>query len=504
MVKKMTVKKIKKTPPKDQTISSLNRIFLFLFFLLLFSQAGISADPKPLLLSQKDVTQLVITQSLKAKETTLKYQQMMLTPLQKLALYDWTFSADTGYEWDHSEGPGHSSTLTNQTYKSNVRLKKSLLTGTILNFEYSRNSLYANDANISAPKTSQYTNDLLGFSIEQNLWKNAFGIQDRAELEAAELTYQANVITKTADLQDLVLESLRLYWNTYVAQENFSEALAARDRYQRFVSELRKKTSYGYSNSYELFQVQAELENRELQIKTSSLDYLKNTESLTQLLSLPPETKIQFPALENIPDVPPLNKKTLTDNRNIQSQSIKIKAAEAALTASRSQGHPILSLNGSYYGSGYDEKPSDAENRLLSGSNPKYFIGLKFIFQFGSDYTTQDIINKKVSLQLEQHRYQRLSEELKANLATAERKVQTTFFAATSIKKQSDLREKTLNQMQRSFNNGRVDINLLIDAMNKFFSSRAQYTRSVGDYFIALNEWAALNDELILNAEEKP
>lgn len=493
---------INKNYRKKSAIASLNIIFLLLFLLLL-GQAGIAAESKSLLLSQKDVTQLVMTQSHKAKETTLKYQQMMLTPLQKLALYDWTFSADTGYEWDHSEGPAHPATLTNQTYKSNIKLKKSLLTGTILNFEYSRNSLYANDSNISAPKTSQYTNDLLGFSIEQNLWKNAFGTQDRAELEAAELTYQANVITKTADLQDLVLESLRLYWNTYVAQENFSEALAARDRYQRFVNDLRKKTSYGYSNSYELFQVQAELENREHQIKTSSLDYLKNTESLTQLLNLPPETKIQFPALENIPDIPALNKKSLTDNRNIQSQSIKIKAAEAALTASRSQGKPILSLNGSYYGSGYDEKPANAENRLLSGANPKYFVGLKFIFQFGSDYSTQDIINKKVSLELEQHRYQRLSEELKNNIATAERKVQTTFFAVTSIKKQSDLREKTLNQMQRSFNNGRVDINLLIDAMNRFFSSRVQYTRSVGDYFIALNEWAALNDELILSTEEK-
>lgn len=480
------------------------RFFLLIILSLLLSQSGITAAPKTLILSQKDVTQLVMTQSHKAKETTLKYQQMMLTPLQKLALYDWTFSAESGYEWDHTEGPAHPSTLTNQTYKSNVRLKKSLLTGTILNFEYSRNSLYANDVNISAPKTSQYTNDLLGFSIEQNLWKNAFGKQDRAELEAAELTYQANVITKNAELQDLVLESLRLYWNTFVAQENFSEAMAARDRYQRFVNELRKKTSYGYSNSYELFQVQAELENREYQIKNSSLDYLKNTESLTQLLNLAPDTKIQFPALENIPDVPALNKKNLEDNRNIKSQSLKIKAAEETLTASRSQGNPILSLNGSYYGSGYDEKPSMAENRLLSGANPKYFIGLKFIFQFGSDFTTQDIINKKVSLELEQHRYQRLSEELKNNLANAERKVQTTFFAVTSIKKQSDLREKTVTQMQRSFNSGRVDINILIDAMNKFFSSRVQYTRAVGDYFIALNEWAALNDELILTAEEKP
>jgi len=455
-----------------------------------------------MVLSQKDVTQLVISQSHKAKETNLKYQQMRLAPFLKLATYDWTFAADTGYEMDHNEGPTHPATLTNQTYKSNIKLKKSLITGTTLSFDYSRNSLYGNDVNIAAPKVTQYTYDLLGLTIEQNLWKNAFGSQDRAELEAAELTYQANTITRASELQDLVLESLRLYWNTYVSQENFTEALAARDRYLRFVNDLRRKTSYGYSNSYELYQVQAELENREQQIKTTSLDYLKNTEMLTQLLNLPSETKIQFPSVDNIPDLPTITQKNLVDIRNLQSQTIKVKAAEATLSASQSQARPQLSLNGSLYGSGFNEKSSLAENRLMSGANPKYFIGLKFIFQFGSNLSTQDIINKKVSLELEQQRFQRLSEEFKNNLANAERKVQTTFFSVSSIKKQSELREKTLNEMQRNFNNGRVDINLLIDAMNKFFASRAQYTRSVGDYYIALNEWAALNDELIQNPEE--
>jgi hypothetical protein len=33
--------------------------------------------------------------------------------------------------------------------------------------------------------------------------------------------------------------------------------------------------------------------------------------------------------------------------------------------------------------------------------------------------------------------------------------------------------------------------------MNAFFDSEVQYVRAVGDYSIALNEWAALRDELI-------
>ncbi len=482
-------------------VQVVRKYFLLSSVFIFVTSSTLRATPSPLVLSQKEVTQLVIEKSYKAKETDLKFEQMRLAPFQKMSNYDWTVSAETGYEKDKNEGPTHPNTLTNQTYKTSIKVKKSLLTGTNLNFELSRNSVSGNDINIAAPKVTQNTYDLLGFSLEQNLWRDAFGIQDRADINAAELTYQSNTITRASELQDLVLESLRLYWNTYVAQENFNEAVAARDRYLRFVSELKRKTSYGYSNSYELFQVQAELESREQQIKTNSLDYIKNLESLIQLLNLPSDQKVQFAKVETVPDMPKLKRKDPAAIRNIHSQFIKVKAAEENLTSSKSLSHPILSLNSSYYQSGYNEKSAISESDLMSGGYPKFYVGLKFVFQFGSDVSTQDILNKKSALGLEQNRYQRLSEELKNQVDNAERKIQTSYYAVDSVKKQMDYREKALNQLQRSFNLGRVDINLLIDAMNKYFSAKVQYTRAVGDYFISLNEWAALNDELVVNVE---
>lgn len=477
------------------------KILKGIFFVIEIFQTHQVWASDPLVLTQKDVTQLVIEKSLKAKETDFKYEQMRLAPFQKLSLYDWTFSLDSGYEKDKNEGPSHPNTLTNQTYKSNFKIKKSLLTGTLLNFEYSRNSLYGNDINLTTPKVTQYTYDLMGFSIEQNLWRNSFGVQDRSDVKAAEFTYQANTLMRASELQDLVLESLRLYWNTYVAQENFNEAIAARDRYLRFVNELKRKTSYGYSNSYELFQVQAELESREQQIKSNSLEYIKNLENLIQLLSLPSERPIQFAKIDSVPNMPELKRKDFSTLRSIHSQFIKVKAAEETLTSSQSMSHPVLSLNSSFYQSGYGERSATAESDLLSGSYPKLYVGLKFVFQFGSDASTQDILNKKSALGQEQSRYQRMTEELGNQIKNAERKIQTSYYAVESVKKQMEFREKALNQLQKSFNLGRVDINLLIDAMNKFFSAKVQHTRAVGDYFITLNEWAALNDELVVNIE---
>lgn len=472
-------------------------------FCVLFLTGNSFAATPSLILTQKDVAQLIIEKSQKSQETNFKYLQMRLAPAQSLTPYDWSLSAENGYELDKTETLANPTAILNQRYKTSLALKKNFITGTNLGLEFSRNSLYTDSNSATNTSINQNTADLLGITLEQNLWRNSFGIADRSLIESTKFQYQANSIIRANELQDLVLESLRLYWNTYVAEENFNEATASRERYKKFVEAVRKKTSYGYSNPGELFQVQAELENREQLVKTASNDYLKNLESMTQSLQLPKDREIIFPKLTEIPDAPKLPSIDHKNLRALKSQELKIKAAESAMTTSQSNGHPVLSLVGNIYTSGLSDTASISQSHLISGSYPKYYVGIKFLTQFGSDFQTEDQINKKVTFDLEKIRYDRMFEETANSEKQAERKVQTTYYSVLSKKKQRELREKAMNELQRSFNQGRTDIGILIDAMNRFFDSEILYTRSVGDYFIALNEWAALRDELIPNQEDK-
>jgi outer membrane protein TolC len=476
------------------------------FFIIVFSFGFLTINLdllKAESLSQKDVAKYIIERSQKVKEINYKYLQMRLAPSLILSSYDWSLSGDLGQEWDKTESVTNPNSVLYQRYKSSLTLKKSLLTGTNLNFDYSRNSFYSDNNATTNTSIGQATGDLLGFSIEQNLWKNSFGQGDQSTVEASKLQFEANSMIRTNELQDLVLDALRLYWNTYVAEENFNEANAARERYKKFIDAVKKKTAYGYSNPGEIYQVQAEYENREQFVKISSSEYLKLRENLLQLLQLPVDQNISFPTMTAIPDAPKLTSKNLEDLRILKSQDLKIKSAEASLEASRSNQQPVLSLLGSVYTSGYSDTPSVAQSHLLSGSHPKYYVGIKFQYSFGSDYHTEDQINKKVGLDLEKTKRQRLNEELLNTHNQAERKVQTTYFAVLSSQKQKEYREKAMTALQRSFNQGRTDIGILIDAINRFFNSEIQYTRSIGDYFIALNEWAALRDELIPNQEDQ-
>jgi outer membrane protein TolC len=61
-----------------------------------------------------------------------------------------------------------------------------------------------------------------------------------------------------------------------------------------------------------------------------------------------------------------------------------------------------------------------------------------------------------------------------------------------------------VQEIQRSYQQGRVDISQLIDALNRFFAAEIQYTQAVGDYQMSLNEWAAFQDQLITPSDSLP
>jgi hypothetical protein len=265
--------------------------YLLRFFLvfLVFSFESVSSEK--LILSQKTMADLIIQKSYQAAETDLKYEQNKLAPFQIYSLYDWQWNLESGYEIDKTESLSLIGDYRFERYKTLASLSKNLITGTTLGFEVARTSQKKEGDSFSTTSlnaSSQYTLDSWGLGIEQSLWNNAFGVADKLKVRAAENLYKSQMITRSDELQNIVLDGLRLFWNAYVAQENLKESLNSRERYLKLVSSIQKKNSLGYTAPGELNQVLAESESREQNVKNSSQDYLSKMESLTHLTSFSP------------------------------------------------------------------------------------------------------------------------------------------------------------------------------------------------------------------------
>ncbi|MEN0058060.1 MAG: TolC family protein [Bdellovibrio sp.] len=474
-----------------------------IIFLIL--AAGVSAQAqtkKTVTLSQKSVAELVLKQGLTALEVNLQYQQYRLAPAQALSAYDWKVTAESGFEYDKSTSLLSSGTTyprnKYERYITSLQLAKPFTTGTILGLQLNRLSQDAEyDAFVTNPPTSRQTLDTFGLTLEQSLLGNFFGNADRATVNAADLTYQANSVARADQLEDVVLQAIRQFWNTYVAQESFKEAVNSRDRYQKLVDAVRRKTSLGYSNPGDLPQVQAEFETREQKVKTSSAEYLANMENLLTLLNMESDTEVLFDVPKVIPPVPKLTEKKVDDLRLIRSQKLKVEAARESLSAAESQSYPTLNFVGRLNTTGADESAENSYSDVVAGSYPKYYAGLKFVYNFGSDIQTETIINRKLTRELEEARLRRQLMQSSDGEMQAQRKVEAAYAVAVSSEKQKSFRERASQELNRSYTQGRTDISILITAMNNFFDAEVQYVRAVGDYAIALNEWAAVRDELI-------
>ncbi|WII71298.1 TolC family protein [Bdellovibrio sp. 22V] len=476
-------------------------------FLILLSTTAIQGAwaqapaPKEITLNQRTVAELVLKQGPRTKEVNLRYQQFRLDPVLVLANYDWNLTAETGFEYDKSASILTSSsqnTAKYERYRTTVLLEKPFTTGTTLGLELSRLSQKVElDGFSSNPPPSQQTLDSAGILLEQALLGNFFGVADRGTVNAAELTYQANNIARANELEDVVLEAIRQFWNTYVAQENFKEAVNSRDRYKKLVDAVKRKTSLGYSNPGDLPQVQAEFETREQKVKTASAEYLASVEDLVTFLALEPGTEIRFDVPKEIPPVPKLTPKKVEELRVIRAQKLKVEAAKESLDAAESLSYPTLNFVGRMYTSGVDEDSESSYSELASGTRPKYYAGLRFQYNFGSDVQNETVINKKLTKDLEETRLQLGLNQANDVENQSQRNVQSTYAVAVSAEKQKSFREKAAQELTRSYNQGRTDISILITALNNFFDSEVQFSRAIGNYAIALNEWAAARDELI-------
>jgi outer membrane protein TolC len=457
-------------------------------FSILLSCIG---QAQKLTLSQAKVVELILQNSLAVKESSFRYEQFRYLPFLVTREFDWKWSVETGMQVDKTETLSSVGDYRYERHRTVASISKSLLTGTNLTFDVARTS---QNKTISA---DQLTYDTWGLSLEQSLWGNSFGQADRARVRAAENLYKSQLLGQSDEVQNVVLQGLRLYWDVYVAQENFNEAQSARERYRKLVGNIQKKSTLSYTAPGELNQVQAEFELREQNIKIGTNDFFRLRESLATFLNLPAKTEIQFEIPKTIPAVPVLPPKEAKQVRAIQAQELKVLSAEDELKYINSKNDPALNLVARLSSSGVDESSNESFKELTSGSRPNTYVGVKISHSFGSDAKEEERLNKKATLELEKIRQQRSLLDFDDRQIQSQRKVETAFQVLESINKQKTFREKALTELNRSYTQGRTDIRNLIEAMNSYNLAEVARSKAVGDYFMALNEWYALRDELI-------
>lgn len=459
---------------------------------LLFSTqlfATVNLDPQVVidrLLAQGPEAQQIVYQS---KRAELPYYEA-------LSFFDTGMEIKTNYEIDQSESVMGTSNVEDRSLGSSVKIRKRFKSGTHLSAQYGRleqNSILSTFT--SSLRPDQQNQSALYVELKQNLLNNAFGKKDRNQLKVAKLQMQEAKLSRDEELEQLILQTLALYWDTYVTKQSLEEAIEARKLIGDLVNTVKKKSRMGYAAPGELARVQAEFEMQDQRVKKLSSNYLTLLSSLKVKLKL--DEDVELEKVSKLPEVPNKSEVELESQRFIKIARSRIETSKLMLSTAQNSALPVLDLDFSWSSIGVEQSADKAFTEMTSVTKPNYFVGLTLQFYLDSSSQGAAIADKKIRLQDSELSYNFLKSQLKTEVDNKYNFLSSSFKIVESTKKMLDHRLKALKQMKTAYNQGRLDIDILIQAYRDQFSAQVAHIEAIAQYYVNLHDYAASKDELI-------
>ena len=308
---------------------------------------------------------------------------------------------------------------------------------------------------------------------------------DRA-LSAQDLSYQEQ-------LEQLILQALTQYWKTYLSYVKFKQAEESLITYRKLVKETNNKQRYNFLQPGERPQILAEYQNIQSFLDIAQQDYDKEKKALLVYLKKDSKKhKLVFkPRAFAAP--PRLKEIQLEQTRTVQIQKKNIENQEMNLLIQKASLFPSLELVGK---KGWTPA-GESSNLSFSSAESFYELGvsLKWILLSKSFY--QRVNQKKYELEESKIDFEISKQELLNQESLLEQKIELAYKNIKRTEKANEYRKKAFQELQKSFNQGRVDIFQLIQAEKQVRDSEIQKITALSEYSISLAMISALRDELL-------
>lgn len=341
----------------------------------LFWASAAHAEPQ-IMLNSEAVRNKTISQSLRAKSVQIGLKVADENLKSAKSQYDTQLNSEISYVKDKSERsvPAFGTNTTQTLYSVSVSQLTPLGSQTQVGFQNTKNT--TDSVFTTNPKL--YDSRFFA-SIKQPLLKNSLGYNTRKALEWAKTLVSQAQDQTNADMQDLVLNHLQLYWNwqlhnklTALNNEALSAAIRLyRTNRQKMVVGLREESDiYAFAANVDLkrsdwLQSQSGIDLYEGQLKARlglmGVDLVPGKENKDK---------------QSYSHVDSLVKQALSNNPMIKSMRLALKAQNINVAMQKNSKLPQLDLIGSLTLNGLDPTFSTSFSDISNG-NPIWSGGVQ-------------------------------------------------------------------------------------------------------------------------------
>lgn len=484
------------------------------YFILvgLFFFCGQALITNAAVLKVEDYIQALREKSLIQKDINTGFQKSEAAIYAADIGYDTFLNMKLTKEDSKAESMAGSSNPQDKTEVFTVGVGKKWRTGSYLGLDYGhifRDSVLDPKMTALLGLTPIQYQNVTTLTFKQELWNNSFGYQDQRKREVAMLTRERAQLERDEAYEDLLMSGVKLYWDTYLAQENLKQSIAARDKFQQLYKNIQTKHSMGFDDRSELLKTQAELQNQERNIKAAKLYLSIMTEKLYNLaqMPLPAEVEISEGTVLTPPAVAynatmawqSVNESELENLRKMRSMDKAISISSAELEIAKNNGKPSLNFlaQNSYYGLDQNQSPSFKE--MSDASKPKYLVGLEFSMRFGNSQEKTETLTKQLQYEEALNQKEKLKIQMQESVVQSNRSMQVKYLVYSNAIETAKVWDKVIQNQERSHKLGRLTTSELLMDYGSFFRNRATLSQALADYKLALFEYQAIRDQLIKN-----
>ncbi|MAF89871.1 MAG: hypothetical protein CL674_01260 [Bdellovibrionaceae bacterium] len=458
------------------------------------------AQAETIVLSPQKLIDLSLSRSNEVEQIRKQRKSQEIELSRVKTGYDYLVSVNPYYSLNKAETLDAFANEKDKRVGYNLTLEKKTNFGSQIKLAYEKvgvNTVFSTyNLSRNIPET-QYK-DVFTLEWQQSLWNNAFGRVDKLEERKAKEQQKYYDYSQLESVENVVLNSMKLYWDAYIAQQSLEEAMASRKRYNELLKTVLRKKKLGYTAPGELARTKAELEKQEQRVKLSSQQYLYLSTKLKQHLKLDLQKEIQFSLEKEIPELPQLAKREMAELRELKKVEIQKDQASRQQEITDSQSRAEWNLLTRITSTGIETTGEDSFDELAKWTKPTYYVGLNLRFHFGSGNMEAEKRNAMYLAQLAEIQLKITNDQLLLDMDNQENLLKASFLVVQSADKLLEFRNQAMKEIKRAYSQGRVDIQELINAYNAQNLAATEKIQAVGEYHMNLNRMAALRDELVI------
>nr|CAI78511.1 outer membrane protein [uncultured bacterium] len=344
------------------------------------TEAFAQQEPKVYRLSLDAVTRLALENNFDIQ--VAKYDAWIARTDENVAtsIYDTMFNGQVGYRKDKSKKTSTlagSKTLTNDY---NIGLSQKLPTGTDVSVDLTNNRNWSDSSFTTSPLTHE---SALGVTIEQDLGKNFFGIQDRGNIKITRLDIDNSEYTSLEKIEMMISQVQKSYWDLVLQQERVSIDEDMVVQAKKLYDLHQEKLTNGLVEIPEAIASEVNYRKRknELQLAHNALKSKENI--LKLLLNQTSETVTLRPSEELVlSDIKEETEGTLKsafeNRRDYMRARNRIDVKNINLEMKKNNLWPEINLTATLNRNGLGDHFDESVEEITSENNPDFYAGLSF------------------------------------------------------------------------------------------------------------------------------